>query len=49
MRMNRPSTKNAISREMLYMFREAVDEAKFDRRTRVVLIKSDVKGAFCTG
>uniref|UniRef100_A0AC35FL22 Uncharacterized protein n=1 Tax=Panagrolaimus sp. PS1159 TaxID=55785 RepID=A0AC35FL22_9BILA len=48
-RMNRPQTKNAISKAMLETFCKAVEELKFDKSARVLIIRSDVPGAFCTG
>uniref|UniRef100_A0A914UU37 Uncharacterized protein n=1 Tax=Plectus sambesii TaxID=2011161 RepID=A0A914UU37_9BILA len=48
-RLNRPETKNAISKNMLAAFRNALDEVKFDKLARVVIVKSDVNGAFCSG
>lgn len=49
LRMNRPETKNAFSRVMVDLFRKSIDELKFDKQVRAVIIKSDVPGAFCTG
>uniref|UniRef100_A0A0M3IA70 Enoyl-CoA hydratase n=2 Tax=Ascaris TaxID=6251 RepID=A0A0M3IA70_ASCLU len=48
-RMNRPESKNAISRQMLEMFKCTLASLKYDKQARVVIIKSDAKGAFCTG
>ncbi|KAH7678478.1 CBN-ECH-5 protein, partial [Aphelenchoides avenae] len=48
-RMNRPETKNALSRAMLDHFLRALYELKFDRTARTLIIKSDVPGAFCAG
>jgi methylglutaconyl-CoA hydratase len=47
--MNRPETKNAFSRLMVDLYRKAIDELKFDKHVRAVIIKSDVPGAFCSG
>ncbi|KAI6192667.1 hypothetical protein M3Y94_01324400 [Aphelenchoides besseyi] len=49
LRLHKPDTKNAISRLMLQKLRESVEEIKFDKSTRVLILKSDVPGAFCTG
>lgn len=49
LRLNRPETKNAISKQMLEMFRGSLSELKFEKQARVLIIKSDVKGAFCSG
>ncbi|KHJ97521.1 enoyl-CoA hydratase/isomerase family protein [Oesophagostomum dentatum] len=48
-RMNRPETKNAISTLFLEKLRESIASVKFDKNVRVVVLKSDVEGAFCTG
>ncbi|CAD5224507.1 unnamed protein product [Bursaphelenchus xylophilus] len=48
-RLHKPDTKNAISKLLLSKFREAVSQLKFDKSARVLIIKSDVEGAFCTG
>jgi len=48
-RMNRPKTKNAISKSLLDGFYDAIEQVKSDRKTRVVIIKSDVPNAFCAG
>lgn len=48
-RMNRPRAMNAISRSLLGSFYDAVEEVRFDRSARVIVLKSDVAGAFCAG
>lgn len=48
-RMNRPQTKNAISKLFLEQFRASIAAVKFNKSARVVILKSDVEGAFCTG
>ncbi|XP_028398070.1 methylglutaconyl-CoA hydratase, mitochondrial-like [Dendronephthya gigantea] len=47
--MNKPSTRNAISRNFLTQFQNALDAVKFDKNLRVFILKSDVPGAFCAG
>ncbi|CAI4231850.1 unnamed protein product [Auanema sp. JU1783] len=47
--MNRPETKNAISKIFLQQLRESISTVRFCKDTRVVILKSDVPGAFCTG
>ncbi|CAJ0571314.1 unnamed protein product, partial [Mesorhabditis spiculigera] len=49
LRLKKPETRNAISKLMLSQFREALAGLKFDRSARVVILKSDVDGAFCAG
>ncbi|KAI6207276.1 putative 3-hydroxybutyryl-CoA dehydratase [Aphelenchoides fujianensis] len=49
LRLHKPDTKNAISRLMLQNLRKSVEDVKFDQKTRVLILKSDVAGAFCTG
>nr|CDJ97577.1 Crotonase domain containing protein [Haemonchus contortus] len=48
-RMNRPQTKNAISKLFLEQLKESISSVKFSKSVRVVILKSDVEGAFCTG
>jgi len=47
--LHKPDTKNAISRLMLTKLRHSIEEIKFDNSARVLILKSDVPGAFCTG
>ncbi|KAI6183008.1 hypothetical protein M3Y97_00441500 [Aphelenchoides bicaudatus] len=47
--LHKPDTKNAISKLMLSKLRHSVEEIKFDKSARVLILKSDVPGAFCTG
>lgn len=46
---NRPAAKNAISKNLLKEFEEAIGDARHDRNVRVVLLCSTVKGVFCAG
>ncbi|CAB4041806.1 methylglutaconyl- hydratase, mitochondrial-like [Paramuricea clavata] len=47
--MNKPNTRNAISRNFLTQFQNALDAVKFDKNLRAFILKSDVPGAFCAG
>mgnify|MGYP002803921689 FL=1 len=47
--MNKPSTKNAISRNFLTQLQNALDAVKFDKNLRAFILKSDVPGTFCAG
>ena len=47
--MNRPKQRNAMSKLMVHQFEEAIQEIKHDNTVRALIIKSDVKGAFCAG
>lgn len=47
--MNRPQAKNAISKNLLAGFYEAIENVKYDRHSRVIIVKSDVPNAFCAG
>ncbi|XP_013387824.1 methylglutaconyl-CoA hydratase, mitochondrial-like [Lingula anatina] len=47
--MNRPKTRNAIGKNILQLFQESLEKFKFDKSLRVIILKSDVKGAFCAG
>ncbi|XP_020600514.1 methylglutaconyl-CoA hydratase, mitochondrial-like [Orbicella faveolata] len=47
--MNRPDAKNAMSKNFLRMFIDAIDCVKFDKKVRTVIFKSDAPGIFCAG
>ncbi|KAE9412890.1 hypothetical protein Angca_004594 [Angiostrongylus cantonensis] len=47
--MNYPKRKNALSRLFVQQLRECVAAVKFDKSVRVVILKSDVEGTFCSG
>ncbi|CAI5448592.1 unnamed protein product [Caenorhabditis angaria] len=47
--MNRAPQKNALGKVFMTQFRQILDEIKFDNSTRVVILKSNVAGTFCTG
>jgi len=47
--MNRPEAKNAMSKNFLNMFTEALTCVKFDKNVRTVIFKSDAPGIFCAG
>jgi len=47
--MNRPQTKNALGRNFVNLFTDALESVKYEKNIRVVIIKSDVPGAFCAG
>uniref|UniRef100_A0A0N4ZEH5 Methylglutaconyl-CoA hydratase, mitochondrial n=1 Tax=Parastrongyloides trichosuri TaxID=131310 RepID=A0A0N4ZEH5_PARTI len=49
MKMVNPATKNALSKLMVSQLHENLDKLKFDKDARVVILKSEVPGAFCTG
>ncbi|CAG8540822.1 11425_t:CDS:10 [Ambispora gerdemannii] len=46
---NRPQTRNAISRDFLNEFQEAIEGLRHHTKTRVVLIRSLVDKVFCSG
>ncbi|KAF9434545.1 hypothetical protein BGZ76_007823 [Entomortierella beljakovae] len=46
---NRPKTLNALSHKVVGEFHFALNELRCDQNTRVVIIRSLVDGAFCTG
>ncbi|KAF9981558.1 hypothetical protein BGZ65_003809 [Modicella reniformis] len=46
---NRPGAYNALSRKFVREFRDALQEIRYDSETRVVIIRSLVEGAFCSG
>merc|ERR1712217_168661 len=47
--MNRPKARNAISKNMVTSFEDAIQEIKHDNTVRALVIKSEVPGAFCAG
>ncbi|KAI9290749.1 au-specific rna-binding enoyl-CoA hydratase [Neoconidiobolus thromboides FSU 785] len=47
--MDRPSAKNAISREFLNQFSKAIETTRFDSSIRVLIIRSKVERVFCAG
>ncbi|GMS95550.1 hypothetical protein PENTCL1PPCAC_17725 [Pristionchus entomophagus] len=48
-RINRPKTKNAISKELIARLHQEADVLASDVDARVLILKSDVPGAFCSG
>ena len=46
---NRPQTRNALGKNVVAMFEDAIRTIRFDRNARVLILASDVKGAFCSG
>jgi methylglutaconyl-CoA hydratase len=47
--MNRPASKNAIGRLFLKQLHESIQELRFKKNTRVVILRSTVDGVFCAG
>ncbi|MBS1767132.1 MAG: enoyl-CoA hydratase/isomerase family protein [Acidobacteria bacterium] len=47
--LDRPASKNALGRQLLGEFREALASLKADRSARVVVLHSLVAGVFCAG
>ena len=47
--MNRPKVKNAIGKLFLSQLENHVKVLKHCKNTRVLIIKSDVENAFCSG
>ncbi|CAG8750242.1 18655_t:CDS:2, partial [Acaulospora morrowiae] len=47
--LNRPSTKNAFSKKLLTEFEDAVEKLRNGTESRVVLLRSLVDRAFCSG
>lgn len=47
--LSRPAAKNAISKNLLTEFKEAIDDVRHDTSVRVVLVRSLVPGVFCAG
>jgi len=49
MNFNRPKAMNSISKNMVKLLVESIEQCKFDNNLRCVIVRSLVKGAFCTG
>ncbi|CAO3606948.1 unnamed protein product [Mucor hiemalis] len=49
LKLNRPSSRNALSVNLLNEFRQALTDVRFSGESRVLIIKSAVPGAFCSG
>ena len=47
--LNRPKAMNALSKNLVREFTQAIDAVKFDKDVRVLILRSHVKGAFCAG
>lgn len=47
--LNRPEAANALSKQMLYDFREILEDLKTDPQVRVVLLTGAGEKAFCAG
>ena len=47
--LNRPETKNAISRQMLSLFHENINKLQHEKRLAVLVISSGVPKVFCSG
>ncbi|XP_035219998.1 methylglutaconyl-CoA hydratase, mitochondrial-like [Stegodyphus dumicola] len=47
--LNRPETRNALGKKLLAAFAEIVETVKYDKNSRVLIIHSLVKNAFCAG
>ena len=46
---NRPAAKNAMSRNLVKEFREAIASVQHDKNVRVLILRSLVPGVFCAG
>eukprot|EP00058_Branchiostoma_floridae_P014337 XP_002599825.1 hypothetical protein BRAFLDRAFT_119346 [Branchiostoma floridae] len=47
--LNRPEAKNAFSRNLAGLLKEALQAVKFDQNARVLIIRSLAPGIFCAG
>ncbi|XP_068759526.1 methylglutaconyl-CoA hydratase, mitochondrial-like [Montipora capricornis] len=47
--MNRPEARNAMSKNFLNLFTDAINCVKFDKDVRTVIVKSEAPGIFCAG
>lgn len=46
---NRPQTRNALSKNIVFQMRNCMDMLKFDKEVSVVILCSGVPGIFCAG
>ncbi|XP_072442903.1 methylglutaconyl-CoA hydratase, mitochondrial isoform X2 [Chiloscyllium punctatum] len=47
--INRPQSKNAISKNLVEMMSKAINEIRCDKNVRTVVLRSEVPGIFCAG
>lgn len=47
--LNRPESKNAISLTLLQQLQECLEIVRFDKSTRVLIVRSTTVGSFCAG
>lgn len=47
--LNRPSTRNAIGKNLLNMMRSNIERIKFDPKLRALILRSAVPNVFCAG
>ncbi|KAL4154987.1 hypothetical protein PRNP1_007101 [Phytophthora ramorum] len=47
--MDRPETRNALGRQFMAEFRQALDQVRYDPKVRVVIVRSVVPKVFCAG
>ncbi|OBZ82211.1 Methylglutaconyl-CoA hydratase, mitochondrial [Choanephora cucurbitarum] len=47
--LNRPSSRNALSVNLVSEFRQALSNVRFSNESRVLIVRSSTPGAFCSG
>nr|XP_002740632.1 PREDICTED: methylglutaconyl-CoA hydratase, mitochondrial-like [Saccoglossus kowalevskii] len=47
--INRPTVRNALGKNIVGLFIDAINSAKFDKRVRTLILRSAVPGIFCAG
>jgi methylglutaconyl-CoA hydratase len=47
--MDRPEARNALGRQFMAEFRQALDQVRYDPKVRVVIVRSMVPKVFCAG
>jgi len=47
--LNRPQAKNAISLRLLQEFRDCLENVKYDKSVRALIVRSTTVGSFCAG
>eukprot|EP01113_Clastostelium_recurvatum_P040256 TRINITY_DN6245_c0_g1_i1.p1 TRINITY_DN6245_c0_g1~~TRINITY_DN6245_c0_g1_i1.p1 ORF type:complete len:302 (-),score=67.16 TRINITY_DN6245_c0_g1_i1:38-943(-) len=47
--LNRPRVKNALGKQLMASFKDTLSSLRFDKSSRVIILRSIVDGAFCSG
>merc|ERR1712170_203938 len=47
--LNRPKARNAIGKTLLTKLKQTISDIELDKNSRIIILKSNVKGVFCAG